>query len=284
MLLSRCKRIVAGRCVRTFTLAAVACAITARPLPATEPGSDHPDSSAPIVTLLLRDGRRISGELTPRTDSRTVWLQTASGSIVIASGFDWHRVRGVNHQERWLTSAECARLVTQVRTAARNQGADSPHQLAAVPAAEYSLLAHETRPRPVATSRVASLHIEATLANFDSDAEPDGLQVLVTPLDACGVPVPVDGQLEFSLAAETQLRRGGRHDIRSLPLRQQLGEWTRRLEHACQVNGAALVMLEFPGPVNLHEADISPWGVLSARLGVPGQGAFDATADVWLRP
>ena len=283
MLLSRSTSIVAGPWVHTFALAIVACTLTARPLPASEPGPEQPDSSEPIVTLLLRDGRRISGALTPRTDSRTVWLQSASGSIVIASGFDWQQVRGVLHEDRWLTSAECERLVTQVVTAARNGDTDRPHPLAAVPGSEHSLMAVERLPSDP-TPRVASLHIEAILANFDSDAEPDGLRVLVTALDARGLPVLVDGQLELSLTADTQFRRGGRHDTRSLPLRQHLGEWTRRLEHTCQRSGAALVLLEFPGPVDIHEADVSPWGVLSARLGVPGQGAFDATADVWLRP
>jgi hypothetical protein len=88
----------------------------AEPLPAVEHPEEAPaPSTTATVELLLRDGRRVDGELQARTDSRMVWIRTGSASITLDSGFAWDRVRGVRHDGRWLATAECQALIAHVK-------------------------------------------------------------------------------------------------------------------------------------------------------------------------
>ena len=132
---------------------------------------------------------------------------------------------------------------------------------------------------PVTTTgatRVTSLQIEACLAQWDADPQPDGLRVWVFPLDAGGKIVPVHGQLDLTLVGTTQPIAGAAWQ--KTPRFPELERKSQLVRHSDFLAGPAVYQVPFSRAQPDYDLQLAWPGLLHARLRVPSVGAFDASA------
>ena len=228
------------------------------------------------IVVVLRDGRTVAGELDPQTDADRLWVRRAVDAVVLRSGFAWLEIDGI------VVEAE-----TVPPEKFRQQALSEPIP----PGPEDQLilvaqsLAPPLPPAPVSLvrGRVRTLEIRAYSANWDGDAESDGLRLHVMPLDDQGRIVPVDGQLDSVLIGQ-DVRRSYVLDLQP-PEFPELGRWSHTLRAVDFGEAGAIVELPYSSRHPEFDRHLLPDGLLTVRLGVAGQGVFDASDDwVWLRP
>ncbi len=126
---------------------------------------------------------------------------------------------------------------------------------------------------------VQSLRVEAWPENWDRDAALDGLRLLVTPVTAQGAPTAARGTLTVQLIAR---RFSG---VREDDTVSVFEEWTHQLSPSDFGPNNATVDLPFRKLDPERDLDVIPVGLLQARMGISGQGSFQAPAtEFWLRP
>jgi hypothetical protein len=125
--------------------------------------------------------------------------------------------------------------------------------------------------------RVVSLEIDAVLVNRDRDVEPDGLEVCVAALDCDGVPRTVRG----SLAARLWGERVGTND--SHQRFEDLARWSEPVCEADFRDGVACYFLPFRTVRPEFDFSLATDAHLNVRLGVHGEGNFEASIPVHLR-
>ncbi len=127
--------------------------------------------------------------------------------------------------------------------------------------------------------RVRSVAVDARVANWDADVEVDGLVVDVYPMDGDGGMVPVRGTLVVTLIGWREstvlAKRGSR----------QIGRWSKPLWPSEFRLGGYRCRLPFRTVHPEFDLEWAAYGLLHARLGVPGQGVFETTeSTVRIRP
>jgi hypothetical protein len=127
--------------------------------------------------------------------------------------------------------------------------------------------------------RVCWLAIEASVANWDANVEADGLVVRVYPRDATGALVPVRGTLEVELI-------GRWTGVAKLPQPfERIGHWAQQVRLEDFGPNGAVYRLRFQGVHPEFDLTVASRGAVHARLSVPGEGTFEATAStVRVRP
>jgi hypothetical protein len=233
------------------------------------------------LVVHLRDGRTTTGALDSATSAERLWLNTSESGISLRSGFDWNDVRAVVHESRQLSANEFRNLVGQLASSRPapveevNLSTTALHEVVAatgrpdVATASYSRLA---------TPPVRSLRVRAWAANWDDDPELDGVLVEVTPLGPSGEFVPVDGQLSMTLIGENS--QADPEAFRTF--RRRYPEIARGSEQVRAEDffvGPAVSKLPYRNLFPEDHLDLFPQGVLTATLGVPGQGNFTASTD-----
>jgi hypothetical protein len=140
-----------------------------------------PAQAADSLTVQVAGGRTYTGFVDSKTDDRQLWLRRELGTGMLRRPISWADRRRVAMADvelggfpAWLTS----RLAVIV--------------LPDAPAAPSPAAAH----RPI-----ASLAIDAAVANWDGDVESDGLVVELSVADADGSPTAAAGTLEVELFA-----------------------------------------------------------------------------------
>lgn len=263
-----------------------------------------------LITAQLVDGRVVQGKVGPRTAEQFLWLNSAEPNLTVVSRFDWTQVIAVaqgtanysvkefkSHLRARRRDVEAAKP-TDIQPAVSGPSLDeaagpggplpaearSSDEVIAPFSVEPQLFSGVRHALHADRRAVQSLHVQAKLANWDDDVEPDGLLVRVTPLDWSGHVVPVDASLDFRLLGLPQRYTGGQKARRSEPT-TRLGEWSRRLRvHDFGADGA-FFKLAFRGFDPGRDFDVAPEGLLTARLGVSGVGVFEASDEfVVLRP
>jgi hypothetical protein len=241
--------------------------------------STDTDAARPKTKLRiqLRDGRWISGELDAKTSDDRLWIQTTEAAIVARSGFQWAAVANVVQNGERLAPSAFRNLITLA----------SAEQPAALESAATSCPSCEVRRasfREPVPAYVRSVDIRATVANWDSDVEPDGLLVEVFPRDAGGELAPVDGQMSFTLIGEHT--PSDPEDLFQPRARYpEIGRSSELVRRSDFAGGAAVYKVPFRVARPDDRFDLAPHAVLTATLGVPGQGAFHASDDwIDLRP
>jgi hypothetical protein len=231
------------------------------------------------ITVRLRDGRQIHGLVDHLTDAQQLWLRREDQGAEVASGFAWHDVTQVVHNGQTYTPAAFQAIAPELKSPGRKfvelWPPDAPRMDAEV-VRETTTLSHLVGP-------VRALVIEAQLAQWDDDAQTDGLRVMVAPLDARGQLVAVDGQIHFTLVAQVEWTAGGHHGP-LVPKFRELERVSRivRREHFAQ--GPAVYDLPFSQVHPDFDLSLSAKALVHARLGVPGRGVFEASdANVLLR-
>jgi len=119
--------------------------------------------------------------------------------------------------------------------------------------------------------RVVSLAIDASVARWDENVEPDGLLVHVYPLGADGAVVPVRGTLNVDLKVQQRTI-----DMLHQPF-VDAGHWAEAVHTADFGPMGAVYRLRFQGIHPEFEDRVQSPGSVHARLTVPGQGTFEAS-------
>lgn len=239
------------------------------------------------ISATLTSGRTLHAQVDPQTDLDTLWLRWARQGMVIQQPIPWDRVSEVSVGRQRMTAAE---FVQSLALEPARPGLNArPDESRAIVIGSWSRQKEESVaarwsvsvPRAATASpqpgRVQSLAIGAVLSNWNSTVEVDGLRIEVSPLDANGALTPVRGTLEVELTGceSTNVRPG-----RLFPV---IGRWVQQVEaHDFTSRGAGyrLAFQQVRPDANLL---LSPLGTLRARLTVPSQGVFDATATVRIR-
>lgn len=253
----------------------------------------------PELEITLTDGRQFHGQWSAASDADQLSLATFRPGMSLVRHFDWQQIQQVNYQGQPLDPAELRqRLLAAQQTAGNAESIPAP--LAEGPSVVPPPLAVTDSPvfdasayhhdqvrspwepltpcppacpgkRAPSPPRVAALHADAYLANWDRDAEADGLIVYLQPLDIDGQPVTASGHAEFELLAN---RPGTPDPYAAFPV---IGRWTRRLASAQGTPLGARVRLDFQEVLPDVRTDLEAYGSLFVRLVVPGQGTFDAS-------
>jgi hypothetical protein len=232
----------------------------------------------PIV-LFLQDGRVLSGEPDPATSPERIWIYRASTNVLLRSSFAWHDVASTEVGGQQLSTIELkGRLI----------GAALAEPLPPTfPYGTQPHVASQVLPVPDVwiEPRVASLQMTAVLANWDSDATLDGLEVWIQPLDEAGIPVAIGGQLDMTLYGQRALLQPfSQFAVPPIefPELERASHIVSKRHFGPQ---GAVYRLEFDSFHPQGDLSLAPEGFLHARLGIPGQGVFEANLPrVLLRP
>ncbi|MCR4411492.1 MAG: hypothetical protein NUV77_03590 [Thermoguttaceae bacterium] len=231
-------------------------------------GADPVPAGAPVA-VHLEDGRTLTGEVDAATDDEHLWLRTTAPGIAFSRAIAWNDIVAVVHGGKQRPAAEFRPIAEQIKTPLpEGFFASSEARLPRPPS---------PRAEPVRPNRVASLEIDARMANWDADAEPDGLEVRIRPLDDRGRTVRVNGDLDVRLVGQ---RIAGRQSPGEFP---ELGHWGESVRADEVKPFGATYRLPFRAVHPEVDPGVSPDGVVHARLGVPGQGVFEASVPVYLR-
>ncbi|MDA0835338.1 MAG: hypothetical protein O3A29_18840 [Planctomycetota bacterium] len=264
-------------------------------------GDDMADEGR--LTIQLTTGRTVSGVIDAQTDETRLWLRLSERDIILSSAFEWSEIELIHLKEKQLTRDDVLNLVLEVK------GDTTPETELArriafwfpggstAPGYDEPMFPERAIPPPPqpdvslreATSvdrerRITSLEIEAFPMNWDRDPELDGLLVMVRPLDANENVVPVRGQIRLQLYGERYAQSTFRSFDSSI-LFPQLGTWTERLDVDDFGRDGAAIKLPYRRLNPDLNTDLAAYALLTARMGVAGQGSFDASvADVLIRP
>jgi hypothetical protein len=248
-----------------------------------------------LTVVHLADGRVLQGILDTRTDETFLWLRTVTDNFSLSSRFRWSDVLDVDPSIPDLPGDEHRievdvskgiDVVDQFEPAADEEedAVDGKDDWMDWPTSRPGISEAGPWEAPLLFPVARALRIEAHLANWDDDVEPDGLRVLVSPVDGFGQVVPVFGSIDFKLIGEHRLSRGGEHVRRrdSFPL---LGEWSRRVTLKTFRPNGVVYELPFRNFAPGRDVDIAFEALLTARLGIPGVGVLESSDSyVLLRP
>jgi len=240
------------------------------------------------IRVDVASGRTLSGELDAKTDRQTLWLRWTRGSASIRQPIPWQRIVRIHVGDQVLSGIDFVRTFDVPEAAPALAGDKAAGELCirGKPATtawelrgpEANAIGPASRFGPQA-SQVRSLAIEVQVANWNSGVEVDGLVVDVYPLDAVGRMMPVRGTLEVDLIGHqaTRARPG-----RTFP---QIGRWMQPVALTDFGASGARYHLAFQHIHPESEFSLAPFGVVHARLSVPGEGVFEASAAaVRIRP
>jgi hypothetical protein len=237
------------------------------------PSAAHAAPSDPIVTVQLRDGRRFTAAVDARTNDDRLWLRFDRSATMILRPVEWTAIESVEHGDKNMSVAEFKPIAADVASERHLQRPRSPSNSATV-----------SNSHELTTASAASLDITASLANWDADPEPDGLEVRLQTRDAAGRVTPAEGTVEATLVGVTGVRRAspsGR--ARAIDDRfPVLGRWTVTIRPEDFDNTGATIRLPFQAvDPNLAE-EFRSLGAVHVRLAVPGVGVLAATDDAVL--
>jgi hypothetical protein len=247
--------------------------LLAAQLPAAAPSG----SAGDVTTAHLKDGRVVSGQVDIRTDNRQLWLRRSGDGFDLVSAFAWNEVAGGTAAGQRLDDE-------QLRQWASAQKRRGRKFLELERDAQRPVVNASSAEKAQATGRrVKTLVIQAQLAQWDDDAQTDGLRVLVSPLDAHGQIVPVRGHIELTLEAQREQIGGKLTSAKSKRfLEGDRASFPVKPEDFA--GGPAFYELPFSQWHPDFAPAIAPQALVFARLSVQGQGVFEASdAQVCLR-
>lgn len=223
------------------------------------------------VVAHLKNGRKLTGVVDAQTTTARLWLRLNETNIVAHSSVDWRDVARVQAQGRNYSADE-------FRPQALRQKSDVPNRVFANRVAENKRNAVD---ESKVTPRVQSFRIEAELANWDRDAEVDGFEVHLYPLDAARNIVPVNGMVNLQLIGQNLTP-----DLMFEPVGEnysRLERYSERISRDRFEDREVVVRLPFRRIHPEFEVDVRIYGQLNASLSVDGQGIYDATVPVIMR-
>ena len=241
--------------------------------------------AAETVTVQAVSGRQFQGQVDPRTSESALWLRIGKPQAFVRRPIAWDRVVAVQVGEKKHSAAEFRRLIVSpdwqwasdpfedepVAILSDDNGLPAPEDVSS------NLQAAYWEPDSAdlnSASLVTAIHIDADVANWDSDVEVDGLLVHIFPLNNNGETVEALGTLEVNLIGE-----GPTNLVRGNPF-PALGRWSQVVRPENVGPGGAIFRLPFQGmsPDFRGKWNLGSFGMVHARLSVAGQGVFEDTA------
>jgi hypothetical protein len=241
------------------------------------PALAAPLKASNAVTVHVASGRQFRGLVDPQTDDTSLILRIGKPHVFVRRPIAWERVTSVVVEGASHSAAEFRKRIASPDW----QWADenSPEEVAApqaanAPVRQVAVWEPEV-PDELIVPAVVALHIDAYVANWDTDVEADGLVVHVYPLDDAGQTVPALGTLQVDLigTGATNLVSGN-----PFPL---LGQWSQLVSP--QEVGPTGAVFRFPftwtHPDFSDKWGVGSFGMVHARLAVGGQGVYEDTAS-----
>lgn len=242
------------RCLPLALIAIAACSIVVR-------------AETRSVEIETHDGRTLTGEVDERTDGKTLWLRRTEGNVILATSVDWARIANAEIDgesiEVAILQSERERLAT------------------AAPASfltEFELL-EPLSPVPRLDSwhrqhRVTNIEVDAALINLDRTVEADGLLLALAVFDDQGQAVHVRGTLAARLIVERLDQHTGAVSF------EEFQRWSASVLPLEFHEGIAELPLRFRRESPEFRWDLCIAALLNVRLGVPGQGNYEASVPV----
>lgn len=226
------------------------------------------------VTLIVRDGRALTGHIDDRTDDEVVWIRLGRGDVVLSTGLSWDLIQEVQFENQRRTAAEFREL-------AKSYASASPKLSAINDDASNTLHPTILVSPPVNRSslgRVLSVQAFADIANWDRDAESDGVALRVLPLGIDGRVLAIDGVISVELIGREFVN--GRDNQEGFPT---LGQWSQRVR-STDFRGYEGAVYRLPLTRRLdHDQTVLSIGMVHVQLNVTGQGHFEADAPIRLK-
>lgn len=264
---------------------------------AAAPGDYASYVGQPVVLALL-DGRTPRGVLSTKSTSEAVVLVTEIATVSLESRFATSLVESINAVGDFRadgeqsptplisTASPLPELVPEPTAGPFMEPFPAPSGIRE-PAATPLLFDPFTSQQfalPDLRRAVRSLTIQTQVANWDRDAECDGLLVRVLPLDDWGQVVPVDGLLDVELVTETSFSSNIRVDSRTEHFRV-MERWSTRVSAFQFDASGTVVKLPFRRFHPERDLDVAPDALATARLRLPSAGVVEASDPfVVLRP
>lgn len=211
----------------------------------------------------FHDGRTLATHIDPTTNQSYLRITSTRPNCQLTSSFPWKRIRAIRTAQRQFTPDEFLTwwLLQELK--------------AGEPTAQRQVRPNATpKARPLPQQRISepqTLHITTTVLSWDDDADLDGVEVLLQPLDDRGHLVVGQGTVEFELHAI---------DLAEVVWSRQpkvLDRWTVSLKDAALTDIGYVVRLPWRHTKPAELRDYFPWARMSARMRVRGKrlGAVD---------
>lgn len=236
-----------------------------------------------VLSVDLQSGRTFSGQVDIRTNPDRLWLRYGSSSTHIIRPIKWDRIVRARLDGNELELGELPSMAQTLRSepgAANHLPGDfyqSPSDMFGMHETTHSDQTDAERAKLALglSKRVRSVRFDAYLGNWDGDAEPDGLALVVYPLSADGRVVAIDGTLRVVLTAVhgQSPQRRGRSAVK------EIGRWTKRVASEDIGYGDRPIHLPFQRIFPDTEDDVAIHGLVSIEYVVPGHGVFAASQD-----
>ena len=246
--------------------------------------------AADSVVVKLRDGRSLIGAIDARTNDSDLWLRMREASIIAWTSVRWDDVITAKIGSRTISGSELKRLFDSSKLSVSK---------------DRLPLEWET-PKTQATIRPAKfqfIEISAAVANWNSTAETDGIELRIVARDANDAAVPVNGSVTVRLLGRRiisnerlESRSGmgfwnGGSAVRELrtPINTspyvEAGRWSERLRPSqVQADGSYVVRLPFRNLNPNDDLDLVSDAQVNATLNAGFQGICDASTPIELRP
>lgn len=225
------------------------------------------------VRVTVRSGRQFVAEIDARTSDTTLWLRYGTSNTTLLRPIQWNYVVQAEQGGEMLGKADLIEMARDAKSPSLSSEVSSPETYAS---ASQSTGADRAGRALGLASQVRSVEVDASLGNWDSDVEADGLVVAVTPLDELGQPVEINGVLYVTLTC-SQRENSSRvaHGERIGPI----GNWTVALNAQQWNKPAYVVRLPFQAVDPEFNTKVAAHGMVHVRLVIPGNGWFDRTID-----
>ncbi|MDZ4657127.1 MAG: hypothetical protein SH868_06060 [Bythopirellula sp.] len=223
------------------------------------------------VQVTTKAGRTLAGEIDSRSDQDTLWIRITEGNIILTTSLAWSEVLTVELEGKSIEVTELSRNFMEYATVAP---ATFLTEFEQTPRENLSVV------HPLGAFRksaLASIEIEAGLINLDRTVELDGLLVALAVFDTHGVAVPVRGSLSARLIVQRTDQHTGRIGF------QEFQRWSVPVVEKNFIDGIAELPLRFRRASPDFDWELCSSAILNVRLGVTGQGNFEASLPVTIR-
>jgi hypothetical protein len=238
------------------------------------PANEQPPSpSLMAVRVVLRDDRAFSAYVDHRTDDEVLWLRLSRGSATLSTGFTWDVVRSVHVEADQYTATEFRDVAPYF---ASDQPLNSRRSSRILGPEETGTPSLQSTQTDRFRTKVQSLFITASVANWDRDAESDGIELRLITRNVDGEVIPIQGSMNAELFGRSY------SPVRGSPPLLTLGRWSQPVPMtAFTTQKEAVCRLPFLSQNLDHIQELQTIGLLRVQLNVANQGDF--FAESWVR-
>ncbi len=243
-------------------------------------GRRSPDETTKSITAILHDGRHVSGFVAETTNGDQLDLIVASERVQLIAHLNWAQVAAIDTGDGQLPVEQVRRQLSEF-----TQHSGTPKLLDRQLRQAGSLIESDSsEPRTLPHQIPRSVELDARLASWDQDAEPDGLLLELYVLDGMGRPMVASGQLTATLTGLRQSITGGQNTRGRKPPTVQIGKWNTVVQAGDFTDGRVVVELPFRHIQPDRDLSIATESLLTISFGVSSVGVFKASQpDVLIR-